>query len=201
MEVLLAALFGGLVVAGVTVFMRDRKAKAAATAGDRGPGGLPTGTPTPAPDGDVRALKVSDVVAYDGRDWIVEGSIRLNQDGFRWEEHRLVDGADTEWLSVEDDEGLEVVVWQRTPPAGLEPGAPEITYEGQTYQLDEQGSAAFTAEGSTGTATSGQMDFADYSDGDERLSFERWGSDGGWEVSTGHVIAEHSLDIYPSRGA
>ena len=197
MEVLLGALFGGLLVGGIVLLLRDRQAKAASA-----PGGLPAGAPAAPPSGDVRSLKVSDVVAYDGRDWIVEGTIRLNQDGFRWDEHRLVDGADTEWLSVEDDEGLEVIVWQRTPPSNaLEPGPDEITYEGKNYSLEERGSAAYTAEGSTGTAPSGHMDFADYSAGDDRLSFERWGADGGWEVSTGTVISEHMLDIYPSRGA
>jgi hypothetical protein len=198
MEVVLAALFGGLVVAGVAVYLRDRKAKAAT--GATGPGALPTGSAAPTPDGDARALKVADVVAYENRDWIVEGTIRLSQDGFQWQEHRLVDGADTLWLSVEDDEGLEVVVWHRSPPGALEPGAASITHGGTTYTLEERGSAAYTAEGSTGTATSGQMDFADYANGDERLSFERWGGDGGWEVSTGRVISEHALDIYPSRG-
>ena len=49
----------------------------------------------------------------DGADFIVEGTLRLEQDGFRWDEHRLVDGEHGRWLSVEDDEGLEVVLWDR----------------------------------------------------------------------------------------
>ncbi|MEY2514021.1 MAG: hypothetical protein QOJ89_1379, partial [bacterium] len=47
----------------------------------------------------------------------------------------------------------------------------------------------------------GKAEFADYEHGDRRLSFERYGDDGGWEISVGRVISEHVLDIYPSSGA
>jgi hypothetical protein len=103
MEAFLVLLFLGLIVGAGVVFLRGRKREAAV--GRSQPGGLPA-APAAQPIGgaDVRALKVSDDVNYEGRDYIVEGTLRFEQGGFRWQEHRLVDGPDSLWLSVEDDD-------------------------------------------------------------------------------------------------
>jgi hypothetical protein len=200
MEGFLVLLFLLLIGGAVVVYMRGRRSEA--TAGPSGPAGLPQ-APAPEPIGgaDVRALKVGDVVNYESGDYIVEGTLRFNQGGFRWEEHRLVDGANSLWLSVEDDEGLEIVVWERLKGAALDPGPPTLEHGGVTYELDERGKANFTSEGTTGAPGGGKAEFADYEHGERRLSFERYGDDGGWEISLGRVISEHALDVYPSRGA
>jgi len=195
--VLAIVLFSALIVAGVVVFVRGRRARTGV--GGRGRGGLPA-APSPPPPSGVRTLEPGDVVNHDGSDWIVEGTLRLEQDGFAWQEHRLVDGERSLWLSVEDDEGLEVVVWERGRADGLEPGADQLTHDGVTYELEERGEANFTAEGSTATASFGRVEFADYAAGERRLSFERYGQDAGWEVGVGQVVPEHALDIYPGRG-
>ena len=193
-------LFLALIVGAVVVFMRGRSN--ATAAGPPPPAGLGR-APAAEPIGgaDVRALKVGDVVSYESRDWIVEGTLRFDQGGFRWDEHRLVDGADSLWLSVEDDEGLEIAVWQRLRGAALEPGPGKLEHEGVTFELDERGRADFTSEGVTGAPGGGKAEFADYLRGEQRLSFERYGDDGGWEISSGRIVSEHVLDIYPSRGA
>ena len=198
MGTVLIVVFVALIVAGVVVYVRGRRAQAGVGGG--GERGLPA-APAATPSSGVHTLKLGDVVNHDGADWIVEGTIRLVQDGFVWQEHRLVDGERSLWLSVEDDEGLEVVVWERAPETGLEPGAEQLSHEGVSYELEERGKADFTAEGSTATATSGRAEFVDYAAGEKRLSFERYGEDAGWEVGLGIVISEHALDIYPSRGA
>ncbi len=199
MDVLLVLVFLGLIAGAAVVYMRGRKQTAA---GADAPAGLPQ-APTAEPVGGIeaRALKLGDVVNHESRDWIVEGTLRFEQGGFRWAEHRLVDGADSLWLSVEDDEGLELVIWTRVRGSELEPGPGSLEHGGVTYELDEKGKANYTSEGVTGASGGGKAEFADYMRGDERLSFERYGDDGGWEISVGTVISEHALDIYPSRGA
>ena len=82
MEAFLVLLFIALIAGAAFVYMRGRKE---AAAGPAGPAGLPQ-APAPEPIGgaDVRALKLGDVVNYEGRDWIVEGTLRFDQGGFRW---------------------------------------------------------------------------------------------------------------------
>jgi hypothetical protein len=149
--------------------------------------------------GDVRALTVGDVVNHEGSDFIVDGTLRFEQGGFVWQEHLLVDGARRVWLSVEDDEGLELCEWTRARLPGLEPGPNSLEHDGVRYELEERGSAAYTSEGRTGAPPSGRAEFADYVAGDRRLSFERYGTGGDWEVSVGRVVPEGALDIFPAR--
>ena len=175
---------------------------AAALAAVLKPKGRPELAPV-APDyplaGDVRALTVGDVVNHEGADFIVDGTLRFEQGGFVWQEHLLVDGGRRMWLSVEDDEGLELCEWTRARFPGLEPGPNSLEHEGVRYELEERGSAAYTSEGRTGAPPSGRAEFADYVAGDRRLSFERYGSSGDWEVSVGRVVPDGALDIFPAR--
>lgn len=168
-------------------------------AGSSGPATLDQGVPA-AVRSSVRGLHIGDVVNHDGHDAIVERSYRFRQGGSRWEEHLLVDGDYKRWLSVEDDDGLECVLWDRRPHPGLEPGAESIELDGVTYKFDEQGEADYTLEEREGPGGSGRAEYADYADGDQRLSFERYDG-GGWEISTGAVTSEHAFDVYPGSGA
>ena len=162
---------------------------------------LPPASPTATLAGDPRAIRMGDVVNYDGSDFIVEGTLRFDEGGFVWQEHLVVDGERRLWLSVEDDEGeLEVVEWQRHKGLGLEPGAKTIAHEGVNYELEERGRANYTSEGVTGALGGGVAEYADYAAGDRRLGFERYTGEGDWEVSLGTKISPHALDIYPSRG-
>lgn len=147
---------------------------------------------------DPRKIKVGDVVAHDGRDFLVRGTLDFDQDGFRWQEHHLDDASVRRWLSVEDDEELELCLWTAVEAPALTPGAGELTWDGTTYVRKEQGRATFTATGSTGTGPTGTVEYVDYAAGARRLSFERFGSAGDWEVGIGEVVNERSLDIYPT---
>src|SRR3982751_711299 len=161
MDAVLVLVFLGLIAGAVVVYMRGRKQ--AAAAGPPSPAGLPQ-APAAEPVGGVeaRALRLGDVVNYESRDWIVEGTLRFDQGGFRWAEPRLVDGGDSLWLSVEDDQGLELVVWRRLRGAALEPGPGTLEHGGVTYELDERGKASYTSEGVTGASGGGKAEFADY---------------------------------------
>jgi hypothetical protein len=145
---------------------------------------------------DPRRITVGDVIRFDGRDFIVRGSIRFEQDGFEWQEHFLDDVEVKRWLSVEDDEGIEIGYWVGVKGGDLQPGPKTLDYEGRTYELDEKGSARFSAVGTTGTGPNGRVEYYDYESGDALLAFERYG-DGDWEMATGRTVGEYELDIYP----
>ena len=147
---------------------------------------------------DPREIKVGDVIAHEGRDFLVRGTLAFDQDGFRWQEHHLDDASVRRWLSVEDDEELELCLWTSVTAPGLAPGGSSVTWDGTTYERQEHGHATFTAAGATGTAPAGTVEYYDYASGDRRLSFERYGSGGDWEVGVGEVVHERALDIYPA---
>ena len=148
--------------------------------------------------GDVRKLAPGDVVNFEGTDFIVDRTMRFDEDGFRWDEHLLEDAVEGRslWLSVEDDDGLEVAVYERLSGVALEPGAPEVSHGGTTFKRDEQGRATFRVERVGAPGEQGAMEYADYAAGDQLLAFERYGT-GSWEISQGRRISEHVLDVYP----
>lgn len=192
MNLLIAVVVAAAVVAVVVVVRRARQAQE-----ERRP--RPPRTDPFASDtdrSDPRRLKIGDIVGFDGRDYVVRGTIRLDQSGFAWEEHLLDDTTSRVWLSVEDDEGLELCLWNRVSGSPHVPGSAGLTDGGVDYLLTERGEAVFRAEGTTGTASSGDMEYIDYAAGDRRLSFERFGATT-WEVSRGRVVGERELTIYP----
>jgi hypothetical protein len=148
---------------------------------------------------DPRQIKVGDILTIEGSDFVVRGTLRFDQSGFTWQEHFIDDVHNRRWLSVEDDEGLELCLWERHDPGVGEPGAPEVTVDGVSYRLTEHGTAAFTSEGTTGVAPSGQAEYYDYAADDRRLSFERFGAVS-WEVSTGRVLGVREVQVLPTTG-
>jgi len=193
--VLVCLLLVGLGVASL-VRSRSRTAVGGGGGSDRA---LGASAPTAPVRSSVRALRLGDVVAYDGHDSIVERSYRFREGGSRWDEHLLVDGDYRRWLSVEDDDGLECVVWERRPDPSLEPGPASIEIDGVSYEFDERGTADYTLEEGAGPGGSGRAEYADYLAGDRRLAFERFDGSG-WEISVGTVVSEHAFDVYPGSG-
>lgn len=204
MTTVLIVVFVALIVAGGVTLYRQRQQVGAGTGG-RGSTGrseskalgkadIPTQART-----SVRGLQLGDVVAYEGHDCIVERTYRFREGGSSWEEHLLVDGDFRRWLSVEDDEGLECVLWERQPDPTLTPGPKTIDVDGTSYRFDEQGTADYTLEEAAGPGGSGKAEYADYLAGERRLSFERYDASG-WEVNVGVVVSEHVFDVYPGSG-
>src|SRR5688572_2434757 len=193
MDALLVLLLIAAVVVAV-IFYRRYTAEQAKSRPAAGPPRDPLASE--AVRSDPRRITIGDVLRFEWRDFIVRGSITFDQDGFLWQEHLLDDVEVKRWLSVEDDEGLEIAFWTAIKGAGLQPGPQTIEYGGKTYELDEKGSARFTAVGTTGTGPNGRVEYYDYEAGAELLAFERYG-EGDWEVATGRTVGEFELDIYP----
>jgi hypothetical protein len=148
---------------------------------------------------DPRRIGVGDVIAYGGRDYVVRGTLALSEGGFAWQEHLLDDVEQRRWLSVEDDEELELVLYETLTAPQLVPGGSQIEHDGVTWTRQEHGTATFRGIGTTGTGPTGRVEYYDYAAGARRLSFERWSETSDWEVSVGETIPPHALDLYPSR--
>jgi hypothetical protein len=150
--------------------------------------------------GDPRQLKPGDLVELRGETFAVRGTLRLSQSGFEWTENFLDTGTGRKaWLSVEDDPDLEVVLWHELTGVTLTPGPDALELDGRRYHSDEAGSAEFSSTGTTGLNQRGSMRYHDYEAGDERLSFEDFGS--GWESARGEVLARSEYRIYPTDPA
>ncbi|MCW2958623.1 MAG: hypothetical protein JWP18_1426 [Solirubrobacterales bacterium] len=200
MTVALVLVFLAVVAIGVVALSRNRAAVGAGPRAARGAGALDAAEPPPAVRSSVRGLRLGDVVSHDGHDSIVERTYRFSEGGSTWEEHLLVDGPYKRWLSVEEDEGLECVVWERRPDPELEPGPKELTVDGVSYRFEERGTAKYTLEEAGGPGGSGTVEYADYAGpGEQRLAFERYDGSG-WEINIGVVTSEHVFDVFPGSG-
>jgi hypothetical protein len=148
-----------------------------------------------------RQLGPGAIVSYGGVDYVVRGTVTLQEGPFVWWEHLIEgDGAEPLWFSVEDDEGrLQLVLWKGRPDLQLQPGG-VLAADGMQFHEQERGHATYTSEGTTGLAPAGQMDFVDYNtDGETAfLSFERYGPDMPWELSTGTPVRPGELTVYPA---
>lgn len=147
----------------------------------------------------LRMVANGDVISYQGTQWFVRGRLDLDEHGYRWTEHLLDDASTRRWLTVEDDESFEVTLWHGIAEGDIEQGAPgdrDVIVGAVAYRLQEQGSAAFTATGSTGTAPSGTCRYADYRSADGRLlGFENFGAR--WEASLGERVEPFELTVFP----
>lgn len=147
---------------------------------------------------DPHRIGVGDVITYAGVDHVVRGTIVLEEGGVVWREHLLDGSSGRRWLSVEDDEGeLELTLWMRREGTGLTPDG-DVVLDDRVHRQVERGRATFTAEGATGTAATGSVDYADYAtqDGVGLLAFERWAPTQSWEVSTGRTVTRAELTVY-----
>lgn len=197
----------GLLVAVVAVIgivvkaVRSRKGSADGAHGTRHRSD-PLASDQPVQGFGPRNLGPGAIVAYGGVDYVVRGTITLNQGSFVWWEHLLDGGDGAQWLGVEEDEGqLELTWWTTRKGLGVSPGG-EVVVDDRVHREDESGEARYTCEGTTGLPASGRMRYRDYQtgDGSSLLSFEDW-DDAGWEVSTGRPMSPGEMTVYPAPPA
>ena len=151
-----------------------------------------------------RQLGPGAIVGYGGVDYVVRGTVTYQEGPFVWWEHLIEgDGAEPLWFSVEEDEGrLELAFWKGRRDLILQPGGQQ-TVDGKQFHEQERGHASYFSEGMTGLASTGALDFVDYAtdDGSALLSFERYGADMPWELSTGSPVRAGELTMYPAPPA
>lgn len=145
-------------------------------------------------------LQLGDIVEYMGRDWVVEGKLVYNDDGFIWLEYLLQDQQEIRWLSVEEDDRVELSWLQPTRNLDIPRNPPNpLTFDGETYRCIDSGTAKMEREGSVLNRQAEQCRYFDYESEDGKLlSVEDW--NGEIEVTYGEAITPSALSIYPGEG-
>ncbi|MFM7264244.1 MAG: DUF4178 domain-containing protein [Cyanobium sp.] len=163
-------------------------------------------------------LRIGDLVQARGRDWVVEDRLLYEQaGGFQWLEYRLQDGADSRWLSVCEDDELELAWLRRADLAeladahGLRASVPEhLRWAGRDYRRTERGAATLRADARVMNRRVGVCTYADYQalvgpgEPDGLLSVEWWGGGGDpageIELTVGDRIEPGELSLLPGDG-
>lgn len=145
-------------------------------------------------------LQLGDIVQYFDRDWVVEGKLLYDEDGFTWQEYMLQDGDDIRWLSVEEDDWVTVAFTSTVSDLEIEnPPPDEVTYLGDRYRCTESGTAQMRREGNLRRPNAERCKYYDYEGPDKKvLSVEDW--DGDIELSAGTIIAPAALTLLPGEG-
>jgi hypothetical protein len=101
-------------------------------------------------------LRAGDIIMYDGREYLVEGTLNYDEDGHRWVAGRLVDGDDVVWLVV----GMERVgagnvrLVKEDPSLDVSGYPPEtIVHAGNRFLLEKRGNATVKTTGDAGNVT------------------------------------------------
>ena len=145
-------------------------------------------------------LQIGDIVQYMSRDWFVEGKLNYNVGGYIWFEYLLQDHNDIRWLSVDEDDRVEVAFLEPTDRLEVSKNPPkQLTFADETYHRVDSGMAKMTRVGTTLRKTAERCEYFDYRGTDNNvLSIEIW--DGEVEVTVGYQINPRSLTLLPGEG-
>ena len=148
-------------------------------------------------------LKVGDIVEYDLNEYNVLGVVKYQSGGYEWYDYHLADNQQSLWLYAEQDDRLELGLFEKLPPSHqlynkFSQGYPAaVEYEGETFNLIEKDQAQITVTGQVGAKSGQQINYADYQAKEAMISVERWGSE--LEISIGCSIQENLIEIYPAE--
>lgn len=155
------------------------------------------GEPSPPPRSvTLTNLAPGDVVVHLDVTYLVEQRITYHQQGFFWFDYRLDDGdGNAAWLSVSDDDDLELAFFHPADLAVTIPPPKTLTFEGVEYELDEEGLVDAKIDRGTGSETRTSVETWDYEGDDgELLGVQRWGGSE-IEVMVGRRVMPVELDL------
>lgn len=149
----------------------------------------------------VFTLEIGDIVQYMDTDWVVEGRLTYEDNDYSWFEYLLQDGERIRWLSVDEDDRVEVALLEPTTQLEVSQQPPkQLTFAGETYRCVESGRAKMTRIGTTLRRTGEHCQYFDYQgSNDQVLSIENW--DGEIEVTVGQRINPRMLSLLPGDGS
>jgi hypothetical protein len=181
-----------IVSAGIVLFVLQQRGALPGTGGSRN---------LPPVERTVFTLEIGDIVQYMDTDWVVEGRLTYEDNEYTWFEYLLQDGDRIRWLSVDEDDRVEVALLEPTTQLEVSQQPPkQLTFAGETYRCVESGMATMTRIGTTLRRTGEHCQYFDYrGSNDQVLSIEDW--DGEIEVTVGQRINPRMLMLLPGNGS
>ena len=146
-------------------------------------------------------LEIGDIVQYQGIDWFLEGKLIYNTGDYTWFEYMLQEDDRICWLSVEEDDLVEVSLLKEVEISEInsDPPSATVTYLEVDYHLKDSGTATMMRLGNTLNRQAQICKYYDYKSADNlRLSIEVW--DGDIEVTAGQKINPRMLNFLPGDG-
>ena len=145
-------------------------------------------------------IQVGDIICYEGDDWCVEGRVIYDASGYNWIEYLLFNGTESRWLSIEQEDLIEVLWFQPINSLNVNSNPQqELNFNGNLYRCIESGKATIKREGNTQNKQESICTYYDYESEDNRvLAIEIWGNE--IEVMAGKKIPPRSFDILPGDG-
>ncbi len=159
----------------------------------------------------VTDLKKGFIFEYDLRQWEVQAEYTYDWgDNYFSKEYKVSDGTDTFFLSVEQDDEVEVALHEKVRLSAFEQdieadiidnGRPPktIIYQGTTFRREDESPGYFREEDGGGDWT--EMIGWDYYDADEEqvLTIEQWG-EREFDASVGKFLESHEIsNIIPGE--
>ncbi len=181
-----------IVSAGIVLLVLQQRGALPGTGGSR---------KLPPVERTVFTLEIGDIVQYMDTDWVVEGRLTYEDNEYTWFEYLLQDGDRIRWLSVDEDDRVEVALLEPTTQLEVSQQPPkQLTFAGETYRCVESGMATMTRIGTTLRRTGEHCQYFDYrGSNDQVLSIEDW--DGEIEVTVGQRINPRMLMLLPGNGS
>lgn len=189
----LAFAFGGTIAYKVGQ-KRGRRGAEALPPGGSGGAGLLERT--------LRDVRPDDVVQHAGRDWLVEGIVRYEEDGHTWRGARLIDGTEEAWLVLGLDRtpALDVRLLRVDPSVTVGAHPPDTIALGDVlFTLVRRGNATANGEGELGGfpgAGKGVVRGRWWrygAPGDRALLVEQWGDT--FRALVGETVPEGQLEL------
>ena len=147
-------------------------------------------------------IQIGDIIVYQGNDWFVEGRVIYNAGGYNWLEYLLVNESKTIWLSIEQDDLIEVTWFKPIKNLDVDSNPPKkLTWNDNTYKCVDSGQATIKKEGNTQNKQEPVCSYYDYESIEEDnkvLAIEIWGNE--IEIMAGEKIHPRSFDILPGDG-
>ena len=137
--------------------------------------------------------------AYQDEEFVIERTIRFEEDDCVWFEHRLSsDGTGRSlWLEIPADPDDGVIVYDSSETLELRPdGGPEIEHGGRAAAAADERPGELPQRGALGRAEDGaSSSTTNTRSGDRRVTYECRSHDSVWEVSEGRAIDGAAIEM------